>query len=126
MRQRFKLNDYDIEVDYGSHVVHRLYDRFDGYDTGYLDYVLELFFTDKAVSDFLINDVRIGEDVVVIDEDSGISFAMNIGSDTFYIKTIYNSYEDTMRIGDMQKVLNFGRQCGLRVREFRRKERVYA
>ncbi len=126
MRQRFKLNDYDIEVDYGAHVVHRLYDRFDGYDTGYLDYVLELFFTDKAVSDFLINDVRIGEDVVVIDEDSGISFAVNIGSDTFYIKTIYNSYEDTMRIGDMQKVINFGRKYGLRVREFRRKERVYA
>ena len=58
MRQRFKLNDYDIEVDYGSHVVHRLYDRFDDLDTGYLDYVLELFFTNKAVSEFLINDVE--------------------------------------------------------------------
>lgn len=126
MRQRFKLNDYDIEVDYGSHVVHRLYDRFDGLDTGYLDYVLELFFTNKAVSEFLINDVRIGEDIVVIDEDSGITFAVNIGRDLFYIKTIYNSYEDTIRIGNMQKVLRFGRQYGLRVREFRRKEHVYA
>ena len=126
MRQRFKLNDYDIEVDYGSQVVHRLYDRFDGLDTGYLDYVLELFFTDATVSEFLINDVRIGEDIVVIDEDSGITFAVNIGRDLFYIKTIYNSYEDTMRIGDMQKVLRFGRQYGLRVREFRRKEHVYA
>lgn len=126
MRQRFKLNDYDIEVDYGYHVVHRLYDRFDGLDTGYLDYVLELFFTDATVSEFLINDVRIGEDIVVIDEDSGITFAVNIGRDLFYIKTIYNSYEDTMRIGDMQKVLRFGRQYGLRVREFRRKEHVYA
>ena len=126
MRQRFKLNDYDIEVDYGSHVLHRLYDRFDDLDTGYLDYVLELFFTDAAVSEFLINDVRIGENIVVIDEDSGITFAVNIGKDLFYIKTIYNSYEDTMRIGDMQKVLRFGRQYGLRVREFRRKEPVYA
>ena len=63
---------------------------------------------------------------MVIDEDSGITFAVNIGRDLFYIKTIYNSYEDTMRIGDMQKVLRFGRQYGLRVREFRRKEHVYA
>lgn len=127
MRQIFKINDYDIEVDYGYHVVDRLRARFDDIDTFYLDFIFESIFTDEAVSDYLINDVRIGEDVVVIDEDSGISFAVNIGCDMFYVKTIYNAYEGNLLIGEMQKVLRFAKDIGLRVDEFsRRKGTVYA
>ncbi len=127
MRQIFKLNDYDIEVDYGPHVINRLRTRFDGIDSDYLDYIFEMIFTDESVSDFLINDVRIGEDVVVIDEDSGISFAVNIGCDLFYIKTVYNAYDGNLRIGNMEKVLRFARANGLRVDVFHRvKEEAYA
>ena len=86
-----------------------------------------MIFTDESVSDFLINDVRIGEDVVVIDEDSGISFAVNIGCDLFYIKTVYNAYDGNLRIGNMEKVLRFARAHGLRVDVFHRvKEEAYA
>ncbi len=127
MRQIFRLKDYDIEVDYGRHVISRLMARFDGIDSDYLDYIFEMIFTDESVSDYLINDVRIGEDVVVIDEDSGISFAVNIGRDLFYIKTVYNAYDGNLRIGNMEKVLRFAKGNGLRVNVFgKSKEEVYA
>lgn len=127
MRQQFKMQDYVIEVDYGPHVVQRLRTRFDGLDTYYLDLVFESIFSDSCVSDYLINDVRIGEDVVVIDEDSGISFAMNIGCDLFFVKTIYNAYEGNLLIGEMQKVLRFARNKGLRIEEFQRRSvKTYA
>lgn len=73
MRQVFKLQDYEISVDYGSHVIYRMKTRFYDLNPAELDFVFENIFTDEKVADFLINDVRIGEDVVVIDEDSGIS-----------------------------------------------------
>lgn len=127
MIQRFKMQDYCIDVDYGGHVVERLKTRFDNLGTGYLDFVLETIFSDENVADYLINDVRIGEDVVVIDEDSGISFAMNVGLECFFVKTIFNAYEGTMMIGEMQKVLRYARELGLRVEEFsRRKVPSYA
>ena len=89
MRQIFRMQDYDIEVDYGSHVIKRMYSRFSGIDTYYFDFIFENIFTDYDVIDYLINDVRIGEDVVIIDEDSGVSMAVNIGADCFYIKTLF-------------------------------------
>lgn len=120
MRQVFKMQDYEIEVDYGGHVISRLYSRFSGYDTGYLDFIFENIFTDCAVVDHLINDVRIGEDVVIIDEDSGVSIAVNIGAECFYIKTLFNSFEGNMLIGEMQKVLRLEKNCGLRIEYFHR------
>lgn len=120
MRQVFKLQDYDISVDYGSHVINRMRSRFYDLDSYELDFVFESIFTDEKVADFLINDVRIGEDVVVIDEDSGISFAVNIGTECFYVKTLFNVYDGNMLIGNMQKVLRFAKNAGLRVEEFRR------
>lgn len=127
MRQQFKMQDYVIDVDYGAHVVQRLRSRFDGMDTWYLDFIFETIFSDDSVSEFLINDVRIGEDVVVIDEDSGVSFALNIGCDLFYVKTLFNAYEGNLLIGDMQKVLHIAKEKGLRVEQFQKgKEPVYA
>ncbi len=122
MRQTFKMQDYEISVDYGSHVVQRLYSRFCGLNTGYLDFVFESIFTDENVADYLLNDVRIGEDVVVIDEDSGISFAVNIGTECFYVKTLFNVIDGNLLIGDMQKVLRFARSAGLRIEEFKRQK----
>ncbi len=122
MNQRFMMQDYCIDVDYGSHVVNRLRTRFD-MESEWLDFILESIFTDENVTDYLINDVRIGEDVIVIDEDSGVSFALNVGTECFYVKTVFNAYEDSMRIGDMQKVLRFAREIGLRVEQFERKRR---
>ena len=108
MRQRFKLQDYSIEIDYGVHVI-------------------ETVFTNEKVSDYLINDVRIGDDVVVIDEDSGVSLAVNIGLDCFYVKTVFNAYEGNLLIGDMQTVLRYAREIGLRIEQFqRRRSEVYA
>ena len=127
MRQRFKLQDYSIEIDYGVHVIERLYTRFSNQDTAYLDYVIETVFTNEKVSDYLINDVRIGDDVVVIDEDSGVSLAVNIGLDCFYVKTVFNAYEGNLLIGDMQTVLRYAREIGLRIEQFqRRRSEVYA
>jgi len=123
MNQRFKMLDYSIDVDYGTHVLNRLRTRFD-MESAWLDYILESIFTDENVADYLINDVRIGEDVIVIDEDSGVSFALNVGTDCFYVKTVFNAYDDSMRIGDMQKVLRFARELGLRVEEFQKKRRT--
>ena len=122
MNQRFMMQDYCIGVDYGTHVLNRLRTRFD-MESAWLDYILESIFTDENVADYLINDVRIGEDVIVIDEDSGVSFALNVGTDCFYVKTVFNTYDDSMRIGDMQKVLRFARELGLRVEEFQKKRR---
>ncbi|MBR0303135.1 MAG: hypothetical protein IJQ80_04745, partial [Clostridia bacterium] len=87
MNQRFKMLDYSIDVDYGAHVLNRLRTRFD-MESAWLDYIIESIFTDENVADYLINDVRIGEDVIVIDEDSGVSFALNVGTDCFYVKTV--------------------------------------
>ena len=127
MRQRFKLQDYSIEIVYGVHVIERLYTRFSNLDTAYLDYVIETVFTNEKVSDYLINDVRIGDDVVVIDEDSGVSLAVNIGLDCFYVKTVFNAYEGNLLIGDMQTVLRYAREIGLRIEQFqRRRSEVYA
>ncbi len=121
MIQRFKMQDYSIDVDYGIHVIRRLNARFEGLGTAFLDLVLETILTNEEVADYLINDVRIGEDVVVIDEDSGVSFAMNIGLDCFYVKTVYNTDEDNMFVGEMQKVLHFARKASLRIEEFQRR-----
>ena len=127
MRQRFNLQDYSIEIDYGLHVVERLNTRFRNLDTAYLDFVIESVFTNETVSDYLINDVRIGDDVVVIDEDSGISLAVNIGLDCFYVKTIYNAFEGNLLLGDMQTVLRYAREIGLRIEHFqRRRNEAYA
>ncbi len=127
MKQTFKMQDYEITVDYGRHVVQRLRARFDDLDTGYLDFVFETIFTDENVVDYLLNDVRVGEDVVVIDEDSGISFAVNIGAECFYIKTLFNGWDGRMLMGDMQRVLRFARRAGLQVEQFKRKrEECYA
>jgi len=65
--------------------------------------------------------VRIGEEVVVIDEDSGISFALNVGTDCFFVKTLFNAYEGNLLIGEMQKVLRLAKARGLRIEEFTRK-----
>lgn len=120
MRQVFKLQDYEISVDYGSHVIYRMRTRFYDLDSAQLDFVFENIFTDEKVADYLLNEVRIGEDVVVIDEDSGISFAVNIGTECFYVKTLFNGLDGRMLIGDMQKVLRFARSAGVRVEQFRR------
>ncbi len=120
MRQTFKMQDYDIMVDYGPHEVSRLYSRFSGIDTCYLDFIFEGIFTNKDVGEYLINDVRIGEEVVVIDEDSRISFALNVGTDCFFVKTLFNAYEGNLLIGEMQKVLRLAKARGLRIEEFTR------
>lgn len=121
MIQRFKMQDFSIDVDYGIHVIRRLNTRFDGLSTAFLDFILETILTNKEVADYLINSVRIGEDVVVIDEDSGVSFAVNIGLDCFYVKTVYNTDDGNMFVGDMQKVLHFARKASLRIEEFQRR-----
>ncbi len=87
------MQEYQIEVDYGYHVLERLYTRFPDYDVGLFDYTLCSVISDPAVADYLINEVRVGEDVVLIDENSGISFALNIGTDCIYVKTIFNTYD---------------------------------
>lgn len=119
---------YQIEVDYGAHVKERLRSRFDDVDIAFLEYRIEAVFSDEAVADHLMNEVRIGEDVILIDEDSGITFAVNVGSETIYIMTVYNAFEYSgFRCGDRQQVLKFAEKMGFRPGRFERKRgNVYA
>lgn len=119
---------YPIEIDYGSHVKQRLYSRFDNVDIAFLEYRIEVLFSDEAVAEHLINEVRIGEDVILIDEDSGITFAANIGAETIYIMTVYNAFEYSgFRCGDQQQVLRFAKKNEFSVKRFERKRgNVYA
>lgn len=113
---------YRMEVDYGSHVKSRLRDRFDGLDVSFLEYRIETLFEEDAVADYLLNEVRIGEEVVLIDEDSGITFAVAVGVDQFYIKTVYNACSySRMRCGDNQQVLKYAQKEGFRSERFERK-----
>ena len=64
--------------------------------------------------------MRIGEEVVVIDEDSGISFALNVGTDCFFVKTLFNAYEGNLLIGEKQKVLRLAKARGLCIEQFTR------
>ena len=113
---------YQIEVDYGAHVKERLRSRFDDVDIAFLEYRIEAVFSDEAVADHLMNEVRIGEDVVLIDEDSGITFAVNVGLETIYIMTVYNAFEYSgFRCGDRQQVLKFAEKMGFRVGRVERK-----
>ena len=124
MKHRFKMMDYEISVDYGPPVINRLFARFYDLDTEYLDYIFSTIFSNQTVSDFLINDVKIGEDVVVIDEESGLSMAVNIGTELFFVKTIYNAYEGNLLIAEKQEVLRIGKSGELKVEKFRLKEKV--
>lgn len=113
---------YRMDVDYGSHVKNRLRDRFDGLDISFLEYRIETLFEEEAVADYLLNEVRIGEEVVLVDEDSGITFAVAVGVDQFYIKTVYNAYGySRLRCGDNQQVLKFAEKEGFRSERFERK-----
>ena len=121
---KIKMQDYVIEIDYGVHVLNRLHSRFDGLDINYLHYIFECIFADNSVADYLINEVKVGEDVVVIDEDSGISFAANVGLDSIYVKTLYNAYEGNLLIGEMQKDLRYAKNRGLQIEIFEKKRRT--
>ena len=119
---------YPINVDYGAHVKQRLRSRFDDMDIAYLEYRIEEVFSDEAVADHLMNEVKIGEDVILIDEDSGITFAVNVGTDTLYIMTVYNAFEYSgFRCGDRQQVLKYAEKSGFRPGRVERKRgNVYA
>lgn len=124
MRQFIRMGEYQIEVSYGYHVRERLMARFTDIDIPYFNFILSNIFSDPAVADYLINDVRVGEDVVIVDEDSGVAIAANVGTDCIYLKTIFNAYEGNMLVGEMQKVVRYAKETGARMEAFvkRRKE----
>lgn len=124
MRQFIRMGEYQIEVSYGYHVRERLMSRFTDIDIPFFNFILSNIFSDPAIADYLINEVRIGEDVVIVDEDSGVAIAANIGTECIYLKTIFNAYEGNMLVGEMQKVVRYAKEKGARMEEFvkRRKE----
>ncbi len=127
MKVLIRMGDYQIEVGYGYHVEQRISARFLDLDFSYFNYVLSNIFSDPQVADYLINEVKVGEDVIVVDEDTGFTIAANIGIESIFIKTIYNLYEGTMRIRENQPVLRYGKRNGFRTEIFtRNKEKCYA
>ena len=124
MRQFIRMGEYQIEVSYGYHVRERLMARFTDMDIPYFNFILSNIFSDPAVADYLINEVRVGEDVVIVDEDSGVAIAANVGTECIYLKTIFNAYEGNMLVGEMQKVVRYAKETGARMETFvkRRKE----
>jgi hypothetical protein len=118
------MQGYLMEIDYGMHVRQRLEVRFDGIDCSYLDYRIEVLFGDPEVADYLLNEVRIGEDVVLVDEDSGITFAIAVYTDSIYIKTVYNAYgQGAFRVGEKQQILRYAEKMGFRTERFEKKRR---
>lgn len=121
---RVNMQGYLMEIDYGMHVRQRLEVRFDGIDCSYLDYRIEVLFGDPEVADYLLNEVRIGEDVVLVDEDSGITFAISVYADSFYIKTVYNAYDQgSLRVREKQQILRYAEKMGFRTERFEKKRR---
>ena len=121
---RVNMQGYLMEIDYGMHVRQRLEVRFDGIDCNYLDYRIEVLFGDPEVADYLLNEVRIGEDVVLVDEDSGITFAIAVYADSFYIKTVYNAYDQgALRVREKQQILRYAEKMGFRTERFEKKRR---
>lgn len=121
---RVNMQGYLMEIDYGMHVRQRLEVRFDGIDCSYLDYRIEVLFGDPEVADYLLNEVRIGEDVVLVDEDSGITFAIAVYADSFYIKTVYNAYDQgSLRVREKQQILRYAEKMGFRTERFEKKRR---
>ena len=121
---RVNMQGYLMEIDYGMHVRQRLEVRFDGMDCSYLDYRIEVLFGDPEVADYLLNEVRIGEDVVLVDEDSGITFAIAVYTDSIYIKTVYNAYgQGAFRVGEKQQILRYAEKMGFRTERFEKKRR---
>ncbi len=118
MRQFIRMGEYQIEVSYGYHVRERLLDRFSDIDIPYFNFILSNIFSDPAVADYLINEVRVGEDVVIVDEDTGVAIAANIGTECIYLKTIFNAYEGNLLIGEMQKVVRYAKETGARMEAF--------
>ena len=121
---RVNMQGYLMEIDYGMHVRQRLEVRFDGIDCSYLDYRIEVLFGDPEVADYLLNEVRIGEDVVLVDDDSGITFAIAVYTDSIYIKTVYNAYgQGAFRVGEKQQILRYAEKMGFRTERFEKKRR---
>ena len=121
---RVNMQGYLMEIDYGMHVRQRLEVRFDGIDCNYLAYRIEVLFGDPEVADYLLNEVRIGEDVVLVDEDSGITFAIAVYADSFYIKTVYNAYDQgALRVREKQQILRYAEKMGFRTERFEKKRR---
>ena len=121
---RVNMQGYLMEIDYGMHVRQRLEVRFDGIDCSYLDYRIEVLFGDPEVADYLLNEVRIGEDVVLVDEDSGITFAIAVYTDSIYIKMVYNAYgQGAFRVGEKQQILRYAEKMGFRTERFEKKRR---
>lgn len=121
---RVNMQGYLMEIDYGMHVRQRLEVRFDGIDCSYLDYRIEVLFGDPEVADYLLNEVRIGEDVVLVDEDSGITFAIAVYTDSIYIKTVYNAYDQgALRVGEKHQILRYAEKMGFRTERFEKKRR---
>ena len=127
MRQFIRMGEYQIEVSYGYKVRVRLMARFTDIDIPYFNFILSNIFSDPAVADYLINEVRVGEDVVIVDEDSGVAIAANVGTDCIYLKTIFNAYEGNMLVGEMQKVVRYAKETGARMEAFvKRRKKSYA
>lgn len=127
MRQFIRMGEYQIEVSYGYHVRERLMARFTDIDIPYFNFILSNIFSDPAVADYLINEVRVGEDVVIVDEDTGVAIAANVGTDCIYLKTIFNAYEGNMLVGEMQKVVRYAKETGARMEAFvKRRKKSYA
>ena len=99
---RVNMQGYLMEIDYGMHVRQRLEVRFDGIDCSYLDYRIEVLFGDPEVADYLLNEVRIGEDVVLV----------------------YNAYgQAAFRVGEKQQILRYAEKMGFRTERFEKKRR---
>ena len=63
-------------------------------------------------------------DLFEVDEDSGITFAIAVYTDSIYIKTVYNAYgQGAFRVGEKQQILRYAEKMGFRTERFEKKRR---
>lgn len=83
-----KMDGQDMELTLTRHAHDRIMQRsFLNPDDEFFQ--LAFLLERDDVADYLLNDVRVGEDCVIIDEDNGVSYALNMGTDSVEVKTVF-------------------------------------
>lgn len=65
---------------------------------------LSFLLEDETLADYLLNEVPIGKDVIIFDEDNGISYVLTVDLDSIDIKTLYLR----QRLAKKSKRINVG------------------
>lgn len=89
-----KMAGYDMEpqrmtVVMSRHARERVLERHDSESPDTALIRIALLLERKDIADYVLNEVRIGDCAVILDEDSNCAYSIATGEDAIYIKTVY-------------------------------------